>query len=48
LRGLNGDRTLALGYIRREAGVPGQEAEIGGVKAWVSNLPFKEVTVTAS
>jgi folate-binding protein YgfZ len=35
-------RTLALGYIRREAGQPGAEVEIEGSKARVSALPFPE------
>jgi aminomethyltransferase len=34
------DRTLALGYIRREAGVPGRQVSIGGAKATVTQLPF--------
>jgi folate-binding protein YgfZ len=34
-------RTLALGYIRREAGAPGNEVEIEGAKARVSALPFQ-------
>lgn len=34
------DTTVALGYIRREAGAPGAVVEAGGVKARVSNLPF--------
>jgi len=37
----DGDRrTLALGYIRREAGKPGSEVEVEGTKARVSSLPF--------
>ncbi|MDP9266836.1 MAG: folate-binding protein [Acidobacteriota bacterium] len=37
----NGNRhTLALGYIRREAGKPGSEVEVEGTKARVSSLPF--------
>jgi folate-binding protein YgfZ len=43
LRNGHGDRTLALGYIRRESGVPGKEVEIGSTKALISGLPFKEV-----
>ncbi len=34
-----GDRTIALGYIRREAGVPGREVTIAGAKATVVQLP---------
>jgi folate-binding protein YgfZ len=37
------ERRVALGYIRREAGVPGKEVEIGTAKALVSNLPFHEI-----
>ncbi len=33
-------KTLALGYIRREAGVPGREVSIGGAPATVAQLPF--------
>ena len=36
------ERRLALGYIRREAGVPGKEVEIGATKAVVATLPFGE------
>jgi glycine cleavage system aminomethyltransferase T len=35
-----GERTLALGYIRREVGVPGHEVTIGTVKATVVQLPL--------
>jgi folate-binding protein YgfZ len=41
LRTPSGERTLALGYIRREVGVPGREVTIGGVKATVIKLPFE-------
>ena len=34
----NGGRTLALGYIRRDAGTPGAEVEVGGSKATVVTL----------
>jgi folate-binding protein YgfZ len=33
-------KTLALGYIRREAGTPGREVSIGDEPATVSQLPF--------
>ena len=36
----SGLRTLALGYIRREVGVPGREVSIGTAKASVVQLPF--------
>jgi folate-binding protein YgfZ len=48
LHGSGADRTLALGYIRREASIPGKEAEIDAAKASVSDLPFKEVMLTTS
>jgi folate-binding protein YgfZ len=35
-----GQRILALGYIRREVGVPGREVMIGRAKALVTSLPF--------
>ncbi|HSE47775.1 MAG TPA: glycine cleavage T C-terminal barrel domain-containing protein, partial [Terriglobales bacterium] len=38
----NGRRTLALGYLRREAAKPGTEVEIEGARAKVSTLPFKD------
>jgi folate-binding protein YgfZ len=34
-----GDQTVALGYIRREVGVPGREVTIGAAKATVVQLP---------
>jgi aminomethyltransferase len=39
LRAPSGDQTVALGYIRREVGVPGREVRIGTVKATVSKIP---------
>ena len=39
----SGERNAALGYIRREVGMPGREVTIGAVKAIVSQLPFHEV-----
>ncbi len=36
------DKTVALGYIRREAGVPGREVTLGGVKATVVQLPVSD------
>jgi folate-binding protein YgfZ len=35
-----GDHTVALGYIRREVGLPGKEVGIVESKATVSDLPF--------
>jgi len=42
------DRAVALGYVRREFGTPGKELSIAGVKATVSDLPFKGVFDGAS
>ncbi|MFZ0318169.1 MAG: folate-binding protein [Candidatus Sulfotelmatobacter sp.] len=39
----SGERTCALGYIRREVGVPGREVMIGGSMASVVQLPFTGV-----
>jgi folate-binding protein YgfZ len=36
------DKTVALGYIRREVGVPGREVMIGETKAMVMQLPMVE------
>lgn len=41
-------RAVALGYVRREFGVPGKELNVGGVKASVSDLPFKGISLGAS
>jgi folate-binding protein YgfZ len=37
-----GEKTVALGYIRREAGVPGREVAIGVAKATVVQLPVAD------
>jgi aminomethyltransferase len=37
----SGDSTVALGYLRREAGGPGTEVQIAGASARVSALPFQ-------
>lgn len=34
------DKTVAIGYIRREASTPGATVDADGAKATVSNLPF--------
>jgi len=39
----SGDRTIALGYIRREVGVPGREVSIGSTKATVVQLPLESM-----
>jgi folate-binding protein YgfZ len=36
----DGKHTVALGYIRREIGVPGKEVEIAGSRAVITELPF--------
>jgi folate-binding protein YgfZ len=38
----SGDRTVALGYIRRELGIPGREVMIGAAKAKVIQLPLEK------
>ena len=38
----NRAKTVALGYIRREVGVPGREVTIGGAKAVVVQLPVTD------
>jgi folate-binding protein YgfZ len=42
LRVAGGNKTVALGYIRREVGVPGREVTIGAVKATVVQLPVAD------
>jgi len=42
LQSSDGAKTVALGYIRREAGVPGREVKIGKVEARVAQLPITE------
>jgi len=41
LRDSGNERTIALGYIRREVGMPGREVTIGSVKATVIQLPLE-------
>jgi folate-binding protein YgfZ len=38
----NRDKIIALGYIRREVGVPGREVSIGAAKATVVPLPVAD------
>ena len=38
----SGEKTIALGYIRRELATPGHEIAIGSVKASVVSLPIPE------
>ena len=42
LRLAGGEKTVALGYIRREVGVPGREVRIGAAKATVVQLPVAD------
>jgi len=42
LRFAGREKTVALGYIRREVGVPGREVTIGAVKATVVPLPVAD------
>jgi folate-binding protein YgfZ len=37
----NGTKNVALGYIRRDAGMPGAEVSVSGIPARVVNLPFQ-------
>jgi aminomethyltransferase len=37
----SGDATIAVGYLRREAGGPGTEVQVGGSSAQVVALPFQ-------
>jgi aminomethyltransferase len=41
----SGERTVALGYIRREVGVPGREVTMGTAKAIVVQLPLEGATL---
>ena len=43
LRTPSGERTFALGYIRREAGTPGREVRIGDATATVLQLPVESL-----
>jgi glycine cleavage system aminomethyltransferase T len=37
---VNGERTIAIGYLRREVATPGATVQIGEQTATVQNLPF--------
>ena len=39
----DGERRVALGYIRREVAAPGKQVDAGGSAATVANLPFAEM-----
>lgn len=38
-----GQRSVALGYIRRELATPGREFQVGGTRLSVATLPFSEI-----
>ncbi len=38
-----GDRSVALGYIRRELATPGKQFQVGATRLSIANLPFSEV-----
>jgi folate-binding Fe-S cluster repair protein YgfZ len=40
------EKTVALGYIRREVGVPGREIMIGTTRATVVQLPVKDAVLS--
>jgi folate-binding protein YgfZ len=39
----HGNKTVALGYMRREVSAAGKEVEIGGARAVVASLPFTDI-----
>ena len=45
LRFAGGEKTVALGYIRREVGVPGREVTIGAASAAVVQLPIADAVL---
>ncbi|HWY20474.1 MAG TPA: glycine cleavage T C-terminal barrel domain-containing protein [Candidatus Acidoferrum sp.] len=45
LRTDSGEREIALGYIRREVGMPGREVTIGAAKATVTQLPLESIAL---
>ncbi|MGB6677648.1 MAG: glycine cleavage T C-terminal barrel domain-containing protein [Terriglobales bacterium] len=38
-----GERSMALGYIRRELTTPGKQFQVGATRLSIANLPFSEV-----
>jgi folate-binding protein YgfZ len=42
----NAEKTIALGYVRREIATPGREVMIGGVSATIVPLPVPEALLT--
>jgi aminomethyltransferase len=47
LRMPNPEKTVALGYIRREVGTPGRDVMIGGFRATIVPLPVPDSTLEA-
>ena len=41
------DKTIALGYIRREVGVPGREVTVGTTRATVAAIPLEDSILVA-
>ena len=39
----NGEHSVALGYIRREAATPGKQFQLGDTRLSVAALPFSEI-----
>jgi len=39
----NGERSVALGYIRREVAIPGKQFQLGNTQLSVAVLPFSEI-----
>jgi len=44
----NGDRAVALGYIRREVGIAGKDVQIAESSATVADLPFADLLTKQS
>jgi folate-binding protein YgfZ len=42
----SGDRTAALGYIRREVGIPGREVAVGAARVVVAQFPLTGVSLS--
>src|SRR3954467_15854840 len=47
LRLAGSDRTVALGYIRREVGTPGREVMLGGIEARIVPLPVTDSALSS-
>lgn len=44
----SGERTVALGYIRREVGVPGREVVIATARATVTQVPLESIALSSA